>query len=90
MYRFISDPGHGWLAVPLSEVKAMPIRITAFSYVDTRKGTAYLEEDVDAGAFVEAKIKAESYPGSVQDWMYRNVQFTTVDHTNIRNLSRYH
>lgn len=53
-YLFITDPGHGWLAVPISDLKKLGIenKITAFSY---RKGeTAFLEEDVDAGTFLKA------------------------------------
>ena len=47
-FRFISDPGHGWLEVPISFVRAMGIasKVSAYRY---RKGDmAYLEEDCDA------------------------------------------
>lgn len=53
-YTFYSDPGHGWLAVPISDLKEFGVekQITQFSY---RSGnTAYLEEDVDAGRFIDA------------------------------------
>lgn len=59
-YTFYSDPGHGWLAVPISDLKEFGVekQITQFSY---RSGnTAYLEEDVDAGRFIDAlKTKGE-------------------------------
>ena len=43
-----SDPGHGWLAVKLSDLKMLGIEanITDFSYIKGK--TAYLEEDKDA------------------------------------------
>ena len=51
---FHSDPGHGWLAVKLSELKMLGIEndITSFSYVKGK--TAYLEEDCDATRFIKA------------------------------------
>lgn len=51
--RFISDPGHGWLEVPMQMVEQLEIKeqITAYSY---RKGDlAYLEEDCDAYVFLQ-------------------------------------
>ncbi|CAM3439607.1 Phage protein [Deinococcus saxicola] len=49
-----SDPGHGWLAVPRTDLGALEIeaRITGYSYV--RGDTVYLEEDLDAGTYLEA------------------------------------
>jgi len=54
-YRFISDPGHGWLEVPLAEVVRLGLtnRISRYSY--QHKNMAYLEEDCDAALFMEAK-----------------------------------
>ena len=51
---FHSDPGHGWLAVKLSDLKMLGIEndITSFSYVKGK--TAYLEEDCDATRFIKA------------------------------------
>jgi len=51
---FHSDPGHGWMAVKLSELKMFGIedKISSYSYVKGK--TAYLEEDVDAMAFINA------------------------------------
>lgn len=53
-YNFISDPGHGWLEVPIEHLKQLDIadKISNFSY---RKGDmAYLEEDQDASEFIKA------------------------------------
>lgn len=54
-YNYHQDPGHGWIEVPLAEIKALGIegKISHFSY--RRGDVAYLEEDLDAGYFVNAK-----------------------------------
>ena len=52
--RFISDPGHGWIEVPMQTIESLGIKhkISAYSY---RKGDfAYLEEDCDAYEFMKA------------------------------------
>lgn len=54
IFRFISDPGHGWLEVPITLIEQLGIksRISAYSYI---KGhMAYLEEDCDAVEFIRA------------------------------------
>ncbi len=62
VYRFIEDPGHGWLEVPLRELVELGISqdISAFSYMSRAGGQAsetmvYLEEDCDAPRFDQAK-----------------------------------
>jgi len=76
-YRFISDPGHAWLEVPRAELVALNIldRVSHYSY---QKGDmVYLEEDCDAGLFVEAKGRG-------------NIEFVEVyqERTPIRNYCR--
>lgn len=58
---FISDPGHGWLRVPLADIAALGIEsgISAYSFIDRR--FAYLEEDCDCAVFIEA-CKAQKIP----------------------------
>jgi hypothetical protein len=54
--RWVVDPGHGWLEVELDEAleAARAVRpISACSYVDLDRGLAYLEEDCDAGIWLE-------------------------------------
>ena len=74
-YKFISDAGHGWLEVKLSELRNLGIdhMISDYSYV--RGNTAYLEEDCDAGLFIKAsqidtdtQIVDEHFDG---DWIGR-------------------
>ena len=51
---FISDPGHGWLRVPLADIVALGIEgdISPYSFIDGRY--AYLEEDCDYTVFIDA------------------------------------
>lgn len=63
-FRFISDPGHGWLEVrgdQLEEVGAHPLAFSSYSYQTQGKTlteagwfkTYYLEEDCDASMFLQ-------------------------------------
>ncbi len=65
-YKFYADPGHGWLAVKITELMELGIitQISPYSYM--LGGTAYLEEDCDAVLFWEAyKDHSGSYPHPV-------------------------
>lgn len=52
--NFYSDPGHGWLAVPLPLLERLGLldQITTYSYM--RGMLAHLEEDCDASLFLKA------------------------------------
>lgn len=54
---FWEDPGHGWLQVPMPLVKELQatkqLHISGYSYRDINGQNAYLEEDCDAGAFID-------------------------------------
>ena len=52
VYRFISDPGHGWLEVPLSDYESSGYKASSFSYVNSTH--IYLEEDCDAAGYLRA------------------------------------
>jgi hypothetical protein len=51
---WLIDDSHGWLVVSLSAVVASGAEITRFSYVSPTGHLAYLEEDRDARAFLDA------------------------------------
>lgn len=53
-FRFIEDPGHGWLEVPVTLLKELGIteQISGYSYLNG--AFAYLEEDVDMAVFLKA------------------------------------
>ena len=53
-YEFHEDAGHGWLRVPYAELAELGVHPSEYSYMDTRREFAYLEEDMDAGLFLEA------------------------------------
>lgn len=57
-YRYLQDPGHGWIEVPKAELIALGIadQITHYSY--ERAPFAYLEEDCDAGLWLKARAEA--------------------------------
>lgn len=79
-YIFHSDPGHGWLAVKEKELIELNIayKISPYSY---HKGkTVYLEEDSDAGIFIEA-LKAKGI-----EFKYRS---SYQEKTPIRSYPRY-
>ena len=73
-YQFISDPGHGWLRVKLSELKRLGItdKITSYSYISGDH--AWLEEDGDYSTFCAAK-RAHGEPFTVSE---RHVNYTTI------------
>lgn len=50
-FKFYSDPGHAWVAVPMEAVTKLGIQdeISAYSYL--HNNIAYLEEDMDAQIF---------------------------------------
>jgi hypothetical protein len=78
---FYTDPGHGWLRVKRADIDTLGIRnqITEYSYV---KGDwAYLEEDCDAGTFMEAAKKA--------GWEVEIKQSHTNSRSFIRRLPRF-
>ena len=50
-YKFYADPGHGWLAVKITELLELGIVTQISNYSYMRGATAYLEEDCDASLF---------------------------------------
>ena len=51
------DPGHGWLAVPVSLLSKIGLNLNDFSVYSYRSNagsTVYLEEDCDASKLVQA------------------------------------
>ncbi len=67
---YISDPGHGWLAVPLQDVAAMGIqdKISSYSFISRAEGVAYLEEDCDASLYINRLIKMGISPDLPEEY----------------------
>jgi len=51
--EFISDPGHGWLKVPLADYPDAIECGTGYGYTSRDGRTVYLEEDVEASLFLD-------------------------------------
>jgi hypothetical protein len=53
-FRFVSDPGHGYLRVKLEDIAKYGVskKISGYSFVSSK--FAYLEEDCDAPVFLKA------------------------------------
>ena len=74
---FYEDPGHGWLAVPLDDLNMLGIAdaISSCSYI---KGeTVFLEEDQDAGTYLNA--------AKLAGWQV----FTSEHHDEVTPIRRY-
>lgn len=54
-YRFISDPGHGWLEVSKDELTRLGLTDKVSHYSYQHEDKAYLEEDCDLSLFMSAK-----------------------------------
>lgn len=88
-YRFIHDPGHGWLEVTEKELLALGIAhsISRFSFTTgPRPGgvsaLVYLEEDCDLGRFAAAK-------GWTPRDAWSHWRDVYQENTFIRSLGRY-
>ena len=68
-YTCHEDPGHGWLQVPHADIAALGVEITPYSY---QKGAyAYLEEDCDAPAFMQARTDAGHADPEIEHVLHR-------------------
>jgi len=62
VFDFISDPGHGWVKVPVSLLQSLCISEEITIYSHMRGSFAYLEEDLDASTFHQAYEKCFGFP----------------------------
>lgn len=78
-FSFYYDAGHGWLKVKIADLIDLDIynRITQFSYV--HDDTVYLEEDCDAGTFLEAYESRYDMKPKIKE----------IDHGNNSKIRRY-
>ena len=80
-YRYISDPGHGWLEVGVDELIALGIgdKISSFSY---QKGSkAYLEEDCDMSLFIN-EMRKYGKPVELEDVYEDSTEIRNMDYFN--------
>ncbi|MEZ4641618.1 MAG: hypothetical protein R3E31_02575 [Chloroflexota bacterium] len=67
----ISDPGHGWLEVPLTDIATLGIEgeISPYSFIN--ENAAYLEEDCDYACYMEARQAQGHAPPEIrQQYMH--------------------
>ena len=58
---FHSDPGHAWLEVSKVELRRVGVSKNEISHYSYKKGpNVYLEEDCDAGIYINALMKKDS------------------------------
>ncbi len=96
-YRFIEDPGHGWLEVSLHELAELGLidKISGYSYVSADRQQVYLEEDCDLSLFIEAKFSV-SKSGSVGEieeignFFKNEVENVHQENTFVRKLDHYY
>ena len=67
-FHRVIDPGHSWLKVPVAELKRLGIESNISSHSYIRNGVAYLEEDVDAWIFLDAR-NAEKEPLKIKEFV---------------------
>ena len=84
--RFIEDPGHGWLEVPVADLVKLGIEneITPYSYKSRDGKLAYLEEDCDLSTYARAK----GYTVGMHKWS-EPVERVYQENTHIRSLPSY-
>ena len=56
-FNFYADPGHAWLQVKRDELKQLDIEQSISRYSYQQNDDVFLEEDCDAGLFIEALKK---------------------------------
>ena len=81
VYIFHSDPGHGWIAVRLRELKELGIEKEISQYSYCKGDTVYLEEDCDAAAFFNAYTKVFGKSPTYRE--------SYLERTPIRHYPRY-
>jgi len=77
-YTFHHNPGHGWLELPLQDLRDLDIKVSKYSYYDD--DNAYLEEDCDAPRAVGA-MESKGISFQIVDKIHHDRCF-------IRDLSR--
>lgn len=88
-YTFFSDPGHGWLSVPMREIAKLHIGqyITRYSYRSRCGGRVYLEEDCDLNTFINAVCPD---PANQKRWFSENVRESySNSRSRIRSLPSF-
>lgn len=86
-YRYVNDPGHGWVGVPKSELNRLGIadQISTYSYVEGE--TVWLEEDCDLTRWVNCHGVTDSK--TWRAFSEAHIVSEYVNATHIRDLPSY-
>lgn len=87
--RYHQDPGHGWYEIPMANLRHLKVDrcISPYSYIrgNSKTGTAYIEEDLDA----ETLIAALKAAGQIEDRNYTVIDCIDNNNSFIRKLRMY-
>ena len=93
-HKFHSDPGHGWLEVEYQDLLNLRIAgdISGYSYRDGSK--VYLEEDMDAGTYINALFgeygkRTPEQSEQATNWIELMQNYDTNGQSFIRSLNHY-
>lgn len=80
-FTFYTDPGHGWLCVPLEALTLVGLSEASFSSYSYRGNDClYLEEDCDAPQFIN-EWKARGLPYEATDVYHERTFVRRLPHT---------
>lgn len=68
-FKFYSDPGHGWLAVKRKWLDELGLKFNVTHYSYQKGQTVYLEEDCDAGLFIQKMREVRGVEVKLQEKM---------------------
>lgn len=86
--RSYSDPGHGWLKVPRSNLASLNILHKISSYSYQRGDYVYLEEDSDCNKYFEA-IEQQLGNDFVEKYKRNIKHFSSNKSSKIRSYASY-
>jgi hypothetical protein len=81
-FVLFSDPGHGWLRVPVTEITRLGLTDNISNYSYQHGPYVYLEEDCDLATFVSARQKLNQ-PITI-------VERSSNGYSRIRRYAQYH
>jgi hypothetical protein len=90
-YHFFSDAGHGWVKVPIADLKVLGIADKISGCSLQRGDFAYLEEDCDATLFGKAffKYHFNNDDPTGEDWKMFNEKYSVSHNSNNSTIRSY-
>ena len=87
-YTFHTDPGHGWLEVPIKDCARIGLSLDDFSEYSYRDGnTLFLEEDCDMAVFIKAWRCSMDLHGPAISWPSSD---TLINIRELDRIGEYH